>query len=189
MSRFSGAHRPCRRRPGVDRCIALLAYEDEGRELVARLKYRNARSSLPWLAAGLAALAPTGVAVVTWVPTTDVRRRARGFDQAALLARAVADRLRLPCRPLLRRRPGPAQTGRSLAERRRGPVLEARGRVFGSIIVVDDVVTSGSTVAAAAAVLRRAGAAEIVVLAAARTPSARITGEAQGGVAQRRQSR
>src|SRR5947208_2741643 len=41
--------------PGLDGCTALLAYEDEGRELLARLKYRNARSSIGWLAWHLAA--------------------------------------------------------------------------------------------------------------------------------------
>ncbi len=162
--------------PGVDECRAVLAYEDAGRDLVARLKYRNARSALPWLAGAMAALAapnlpaPTDAAVVTWIPTTGERRRARGFDQAALLARAVARRLGLPCRPLLRRGPGPAQTGRSRAGRRRGPALDARGPVRGTVLLVDDVVTTGSSAAAAARALRRAGASRIVVVAAARVP-------------------
>ncbi|MDP9070383.1 MAG: ComF family protein, partial [Actinomycetota bacterium] len=56
---------------GVTSCAALLAYEGVGRELVARLKYRNARCLVPWLAAGMAALARrAGGDVVTWVPTT-----------------------------------------------------------------------------------------------------------------------
>src|SRR5688572_25198684 len=42
--------------PGVDRLVALLAYEGAGRELVARLKYRNARAALGWLAGALAGL-------------------------------------------------------------------------------------------------------------------------------------
>src|SRR5687767_11316511 len=69
--------------PGVDRVVAVLAYEDEGRELVARLKYRNARSSLPWFVERLAALVePATVDAVTWLPTTGRRRRRRGFDQS-----------------------------------------------------------------------------------------------------------
>ncbi|MBW3548180.1 MAG: hypothetical protein KY452_08635, partial [Actinobacteria bacterium] len=47
--------------PGLDRCRALLRYEGAGRELLARLKYRNARSSVPFLARGMAAVAPPGV--------------------------------------------------------------------------------------------------------------------------------
>ncbi|MDQ6728379.1 MAG: hypothetical protein M3066_19780 [Actinomycetota bacterium] len=99
--------------PGVGECCALLDYDGAGRELVARLKYRNARSSLPFLARGMAALVTAGPTdVVTWAPTTPTRLRARGFDQAELLAKRVARHLGLPSRRLLRREAGPAQTGR-----------------------------------------------------------------------------
>ena len=78
---------------GLVACRVLLAYDGPGRDLVARLKYRNACSVLPWLAAGMAALTVAvgdEVDVVTWAPTTAQRRRERGFDQAELLARRVA---------------------------------------------------------------------------------------------------
>ena len=159
---------------GVDGCAALLAYDGTGRELVARLKYRNARASVPFLARGMAAVAPHGPDVVTWAPTTAARRRARGFDQARLLARAVARELRLPCRPLLIRRPGRAQTGRDAVARYEGPAFTARRPVSGRrILLVDDVVTTGATVAAASRALREAGAREVHVVAAARTPPSR----------------
>lgn len=154
--------------PGLASCSALLAYDGAGRELVARLKYRNARGALPWLAAGMAALTSGRPAdVVTWVPTTVERRRRRGFDQARLLARAVARQRRLPCRRLLRRRPGPPQTGLSRAERLEGPLLEPVGRSPGRVLLVDDVVTTGATLAAAARALGQAGASEVHAVAAA----------------------
>lgn len=163
--------------PGVDRCYALLSYEDGGRELVARLKYRNARSCLRWLAAAMAVLvAALRVDVVTWIPTTATRRRGRGFDQAELLARAVARCLRVPCVSLLTRGSGPPQTGRNVVERRVGPDLRfdrhrhKRKPIPPRVLLVDDVVTTGSTVAAAAAALRAAGVREVSVVAAARTP-------------------
>ena len=160
--------------PGVDRCTAVLAYDDDGpaRDLVARVKYRNQRAVLDGLAAAMASAlgGASGVDVVTWAPTTDARRRARGFDHAELLARLVAARLGLDVRRLLRRRPGPPQTGRSLAARRRGPDLAPAAVVRGHVLVVDDVVTSGATASAAAAALRRAGADRVSVLAVARTP-------------------
>ncbi len=158
---------------GVDSCHALLAYEGAGRELVARLKYRNARSSLPFLADRLAALVSQEVDAVTWAPTTTARRRQRGFDQAELLARALARRLRVPCRPLLLRPPGAAQTGQPLDARRVGPVFHPARPAPTRVLLVDDVVTSGATVAAAARTLRAAGAAEVHVVAAARTPPRR----------------
>jgi len=154
----------------VDSCLALLAYDGAGRELVARLKYRNARSSLPFLADGLARLVTRPVDVVTWAPTTSARRRQRGFDQAELLARAVARRLGVPCRRLLLRRPGPAQTGQPLDARRTGPAFRPARPAPPAVLLVDDVVTSGATVAAATRALRAAGAREVHVVAAARTP-------------------
>ena len=158
---------------GVDACLVLLSYEGAGRELVARLKYRNSRSALPGLARAMASLVvdPACFDIVTWAPTTPSRRRQRGFDQAELLARTVARHLRRPCRRVLGRLPGPPQTGRPLAERHGGPDFVARRALPGrSVLVVDDVVTSGATVNAAASALRNAGATSVTVLAAARTP-------------------
>jgi predicted amidophosphoribosyltransferase len=165
--------------PGVDRCVALVAYEGPAREVVARLKYRNHRSALTTLATAMAAGVTTRPDVVTWVPTTAARRQARGFDHAELLARAVARALRRPCHDLLARAPGPPQTGRPRAERLVGPALVARGRVRPHVLVVDDVVTSGATCTAAARALRAAGARTVDVVAAARTPLPRSAGNAQ----------
>jgi ComF family protein len=144
---------------------------------VARLKYRNARSTIRWLAALMAArVARDDIDVVTWVPTTDDRRVKRGFDQAELLARAIARNLRRPCRRLLTRGAGPPQTGRSLSERRDGPVLMTRSdRVTAArVLLVDDVITTGTTVTVAARALRTSGFSHVSVVAAARTPLKRV---------------
>lgn len=152
-----------------------MAYVGVGREIVARLKYRNARSALDWLAEGMAGLVdPASVDVVTWAPTTPSRRRQRGFDQGRLLATAVGRRLHVPCRGLLRRRHGPPQTGRSRAERLVGPVLAPRPWTPAPrrVLVVDDVVTTGATLVAAARALRAAGALEVHAVVAAQRPAA-----------------
>jgi predicted amidophosphoribosyltransferase len=156
---------------GLDSCAAFLAYVGPGRELVARLKYRNARAALDFLATGMAALVdPAEIDAVTWTPTTRARRRARGFDQARLLARLVARHLRRPCRALLVRGDGPAQTGRTRVERHLGPGFAGRPAPPGRVLLVDDVITSGGTMTAGARALRSAGASHVHGLAASRTP-------------------
>lgn len=165
---------------GLDRCAALVAYEGTGRQLVAGLKFRNRHSALADLAGAMAGLAPPppDIDVVTWAPTTRRRRRQRGYDQAELLARAVAGRLGRPARCLLDRGDGPAQTGRSQVERGRGPAFAARGRRGARVLLVDDVVTTGATIGAAAAALRRAGAVQVAGLALAATPLKVVTAAA-----------
>lgn len=165
---------------GVDRCLALLAFEGAGADLVARIKYRNRRAAVPGLgramAAQVAAVGGGGSATVTWIPTSPRRVRARGFDHGRLLAVEVARALGVPCRRLLARDDGPAQTGRSRAERLAGPPLRARRPVSGRIIAVDDVVTTGATASAAAAALAGAGAHEVWVVAAARRSAQGVHG-------------
>lgn len=158
---------------GLDACTALFDYTG-ARRLVTAMKNGGRRDLVGWLAAQMAAVAPPPPgAVVTWAPTGTPRRHARGFDQAELLARALARRWGLPGAALLWRRPGPAQAGRSAGARRHNPAFAPRRACPPTVVVVDDVATTGATLTAAAATLRAAGAMSVRAVVAARAPARR----------------
>jgi ComF family protein len=142
-----------------------------------RCKYARDITCAPVLAGFLAAHAPLVVDhdLVLPVPLHPRRLRWRGFNQSALLARAIAARAERPVDvwTLARARPTPPQVGLGEADRRRNvsgafvvrqPAV-VRGR---TILLIDDVMTTGATVDECARVLRRAGAQWVDVLVVAR---------------------
>jgi len=169
-----GAAPPLPVPPGLESCRALLEYDREVRAWVTGLKNRDERARVTVLADGLAALVPDVAGlVVTWAPTALRRRRQRGFDQAELLARAVARRRGLPVAALLRRRPGASQAGRRAEDRWRHPGFRSSATAPPAVLLIDDVATTGATLAAAADALRRAGAEVVHGLVVARAPHPR----------------
>lgn len=162
--------------------IAGRRYEGAARDVVADLKWRGRRSAARALGAELArTLAEAGVGggataslrvdLVTWAPTSDRRRSRRGFDQAELVAREVARRLRLPCRRLLIRENALAQTGLDRERRLDNPRYRSRRLKSAVVLLVDDVVTTGATLRAAATALRQGGASDVVTAASLATAS------------------
>ena len=113
------------------------------------------------------------------VPLHPRRLRERGFNPAALLARAVARQLGRPLASptlLVRRRDTPSQTPLD-REARRVNVAGAfrsegpKNRGQETLLLVDDVATTGATLVAAARALRQAGYRHIDAICAARTPA------------------
>lgn len=155
-------------------------YEGAVGEALRELKYKQA----VWLASDLAELLLacvraeySGVAFdwITSVPLYPVRRRARGFNQSALLGAALARRMNLPYKErILRRvRPTISQTGLTAPQRivnvygafRKGFFCRLTGM---SILLIDDVMTTGATVNACAKALKENGAAAVYVVTVAR---------------------
>lgn len=128
------------------------------RSLVHALKFRNIRKAAEPLAALLCEYTDSlgglfGEAIVIPVPIPRRRLRARGFNQAELIARPLAAHLDLPFneRSLLRmRHTKPQSETKSAAERRenlRGcfAVRNSPALLGKNIVLVDDVTTTGST--------------------------------------------
>ncbi|MGH2744805.1 MAG: ComF family protein [Thermoleophilaceae bacterium] len=151
-----------------------MAYEGPGRDLVRALKFHGALSLAREMSTIVLASAPDRLirGDLVPVPLHPVRLRRRGFNQASVLAGAIARRTGLVESDSLRRRgPGPPQVGRGRSDRLAGPAgsIRARARVPPVALIVDDVVTTGATLAACAAALREAGAREVAAVAFART--------------------
>ena len=151
---------------------AAFAYVGPGREVLARLKYRNQRASVRWVASAMARALPPDLAVdaIAWAPTSPRRRHRRGFDQAELLARALGRETGLSVASLLRRVDAAGQTGRSRRQRCGAPVFAPRRPPPKTVLIVDDVVTTGATLQAAATCLMKQGVRRVVGVVAGATP-------------------
>jgi ComF family protein len=119
--------------------------------------------------------------VVVPVPLHPARERGRGFNQAALLARALAKGSGLALDEGSLARVAHAARHRAGMDRRgRRETVEGAFRVLRPrlvegrrVLLVDDVFTTGATASACAAALREAGAAEVFVLTLARAEGRR----------------
>lgn len=154
-------------------CVSPLFYRDAVRDAVIDLKFHGKTSGIPqfgiWMADCVRDNLDGEYDLVTWVPVSRKRLRSRGYDQAKLLARALAERLDAPLtKTLVKRVDNPAQSGiadpQARAENVRGVYVSVGPeKIAGKrILLVDDVITTGSTLEAAASALRHAGAASVV---------------------------
>jgi ComF family protein len=164
----------------LDRMIVASIYEGAVRKAIIALKYngqRRAATPLGDLIAAAVRASDESLDIIVPVPLHASRRRARGYNQAELLARRCAHLLGVPCSPdaLVRARATPPQVGLSLPERRRniagafvlGDGARAAALAGRRVAVLDDVTTTGSTLEAAATALRAAGPAAIIGVAVA----------------------
>ena len=161
-----------------DRLRAFGAYEGELRDLIVLLKYNGVRPLARPLGGWLMLVVQqhpelAAVDALVPVPLHGRRRRARGSNQAELLARELGRWTKLPVetRWLKRVKDTPSQTGLSPAQRVenvRGAFATKNKLDRKRILLIDDVCTTGATLNACARVLKRAGAETVQAVTAAR---------------------
>ena len=170
------------------RARSMAIYEDALVSAVLMLKYRRMDPLAKWFAQCLALLVRgQGDAyladIVVPVPLHRDRLKERGFNQAALLARALAKALKLPSNLnlLVRTRERPQKQVLSIEERWeavRGAFATRPGSQVDKlrVLLVDDVLTTGATLDACARALLDSGAKSVVAVTIARAARSPVTG-------------
>lgn len=173
---------PCRQTPpAINGIRSVLVLENGARQAIHQFKYGNRPSLADPLARLMAdywGASPLPADLLVAVPLHVARQRERGYNQAHLLARALAQMVGLPLATniLRRTRPTRVQVGMDALERQVNVhdafTCEARARARDSgphlatvegrnILLVDDVCTTGATLEACTIALREAGAASV----------------------------
>jgi len=171
----------CRTEAALDGVVTLFPYGDPAiRQLLTTWKYHgdsaygNAAMGLvrAWL--GKYGTQIPAVDVVTFVPLHPRRARARGFDQAEVIAQTVARVVGVPKEGLLVRTHATSERAhishvlRALGDLDGMFAVEEGIEVPARVLLCDDVFTSGATMDAAAQALKEAGAKEVWGLAVAK---------------------
>jgi competence protein ComFC len=155
-------------------------YTDQMVRAIGLLKYEKLTRLGQWFAERLYEVIQTNPAlqavdVIVPVPLHPTRRRERGYNQAELIAKPLARRLRIPLGTylLVRTKPRPPRLLLSRRERWltvRGAYEIRQGvRVDNlRVLLIDDVFTTGATLDACARALKKAGVKSVNGLTVAR---------------------
>jgi ComF family protein len=170
--------------PEFERAVSFGEYNGALRGLIQLLKYESVTpvagplgGMLAQAATELLAGGDGTVTLLIPVPLHKSRLRARGFNQAELIARAAARRLpqsaEISCTALVRQRDTVSQVGLSREERIQNVrdafrVVHAAAVKDRELVLVDDVMTTGTTLSECARVLKQAGAKRVWAVTVAR---------------------
>lgn len=177
---LESARRDCgcgRRLRSLSWLRSAVVYEGPAEAAIHRFKYegwRRLAAPLAELVAERLVVEGLGARCIVPVPLHTDRLRARGFNQAELLARELRRRLVVfqPVGELVRTRSTPPQVGHDRL-RRFDNVRDAfawHGPEIGgeAMLVIDDVATTGATLDACARALREAGSGPVTGVSVAR---------------------
>lgn len=164
--------------PFIAQWTALWYYRDSVRTSILRFKFYSSRSYAiryaDLMATRLEHTLEGRYDILSWVPVSTLRSLRRGYDQSALLAKALGKRLNTPAKRTLRkvRHTPPQSSIREPAQRKAnvlGAYRVADPELIGGkrILLIDDVVTTGATASECAKTLLLAGADKVIFAAIA----------------------
>jgi len=163
---------------GFSRGIYTLLYKDAVRDALLRYKfqgksaYRHVFGGI--LAETIAERLSGQFDLVSYVPVSRRTLRRRSYDQAKLLAEAVAavygvEAVTTLCKPRSNRKQSSIHDAKLRHENVRGVYEAIDPAQFAGkrVLLIDDIVTTGATLSSAALTLQAAGAADVVCAALA----------------------
>lgn len=160
-------------------CVSPLYYEGKVRDSILRYKFKEATGYAKAYGRLVAGCVKDRLAgrydLISWVPLSKERYKERGYDQAMLLALAVALELDdVAVSTLEKHKDVEKQSLMGSAEKRRANIsgvyhVADPELINGKrILLIDDIVTTGSTLSECARTLLQSGASEVLCAAIAR---------------------
>lgn len=161
-------------------CVSPLYYRDDVRKSILRFKFKGAAAYAECFGSMLADCIQQKLSgrydIISWVPLSLKREKSRGYDQAMLLAYAVAlDLDDVAVETLRKHKDVQAQSSLVGKEKRRAnvsgvyEVVDTELIIGKRVLLIDDVITTGATLSECSRMLLMAGAEEVLCAALART--------------------
>ena len=165
-----------RKKPFLDRVITAHRFEEPLRTLLHAFKYREELYLANFLTQLMLQTAPSDIRKTQClipVPMHAKRLCERGFNHAAVLARALGKQLKLPClllqcKKVINTPPQASLTG-SQRQKNLHNAFQISSIKYQSITLVDDLYTTGSTANELAHTLKKQGATNVQLWCCART--------------------
>ncbi len=167
-------------------CSELVLYFDEARSavnydgnakvLVRRLKFGNAAYLAHMFVQhmlDIILVSDWDIDCVTYVPLHKSGKKKRGYNQAELIARELAEKIDIRCEDLLdkvKSTPNQAKLNRDMRLENPKGAFAVKQIPPEHVLLIDDVLTTGSTASECSRVLKKAGAKVVYVLTFASVP-------------------